>query len=283
MPRLKQIVIWVILVFMIAPAWARAARSIVAELREKVSQEIPYEFGTVKEVTIVPDQKAVRLICSDNPESVEEILIGANSQHLFIYCILSSGSVTGGGSTWPEGPGSFRQVGSSAAIGMWERGDEKIHVQFQLTDDDNAIIQSYRKLERAAKSFTKGRFSQSINNWGAMLDDSEAQIPRLTPEQRVEAFTRLWSTVKFNFANFDLVPEFYSLDYVMAWMAEAIIEDYLKEVLGSHWIFRPETGQFLKKWWKQGNRYDIFKFLEQNNLDSLSPERLLRRWQRVLG
>ena len=82
---------------------------------------------------------------------------------------------------------------------------------------------------------------------------------------------------------FDLVPEFYSLDYVMAWMAEAIIEDYLKEVLGSHWIFRPETGQFLKKWWKQGNRYDIFKFLEQNNLDSLSPERLLRRWQRVLG
>ncbi len=82
---------------------------------------------------------------------------------------------------------------------------------------------------------------------------------------------------------FDLVPEFYSLDYVMAWMTEAVIEDYLREILGAHWIFCHETGQFLKKWWMQGNRYDIFQFLEQNNMDSLSPEKLLRRWQRVLG
>jgi hypothetical protein len=82
---------------------------------------------------------------------------------------------------------------------------------------------------------------------------------------------------------FDLVPEFYSLDYVMGWMTEAVIEDYLREILGANWIFCHETGQLLKKWWKQGNRYDIFQFLEHNNMDSLSPEKLLRRWQRVLG
>ncbi|HUS72602.1 MAG TPA: S41 family peptidase [Sedimentisphaerales bacterium] len=179
----------------------------IAKLREMVSQKIRYEFGTVEEVTLVPDQKGVRFKCSDNPESVEEILIGANSQHLFIYCVLSSGSVTGGGSTWGEGPGSFRQVGGSAAIGMWECKDEKISLKFQLTDDDDAIARSYRKLKKAGRSFPKGRFSQMIQNWRTLLDDTELVFGRLTPEQRVEAFARLWSTVKFNFANFDLVPE----------------------------------------------------------------------------
>ena len=226
MLRPKQVVTCAILVLVIRWTWAHAIGStrddIISKLRENVSQEISYEFGTVQEVTIVPDKKAVRLKCSDNPEGVEEILIGANSQHLFIYCVLPSGSVSGGGSTWPEGPGSFRQVGSSAAIGMWECKDEKISVKFQLTDDDNAIIQSYRKLERAAKSFPKGRFSQWIQNWGTLFDDTELIFPRLTPAQRVEAFTRLWSTIKFNFANFDLVPG-------LNW--EDVLSEYLPKVM----------------------------------------------------
>lgn len=82
---------------------------------------------------------------------------------------------------------------------------------------------------------------------------------------------------------FDLVSEFYSLDYVMAWMTEAVVEDYLREFLGDEWIFHHETGQLLKKWWKQGNRYDIFQFLERNKMKTLSPEKLLGRWERVLG
>ena len=196
--------------------------AIVARLRKKASQESPYKFGTVKEVTIVPDQEAVRLKCSDNPEGVEEILIGANSQHLYIYCVLCSGSITGGGSTWKEGPGSFRQVGGSVAIGMWEHKDGKIHVKFQLNDDDSVIIQSYRKLEKAAKSFPKGRFSQMIKDWGALFEDTELIFPRLSAEQRVEAFTRLWCTAKFNFANFDLIPE-------LNW--DNVLSEYLPKVI----------------------------------------------------
>lgn len=196
--------------------------AIIAKLREMVSQEIRYEFGTVEEVTLVPDQKGVRFKCSDNPEGVEEILIGANSQHLFIYCILSTGSVTGGGSTWREVPGSFRQVGGSAAIGMWKFKDGKINLQFQLTDDDSMIIQCYRKLEKAGRSFPKGRFSQTIKDWGLLFDDTELIFPRLTPEQRVEAFARLWSTVKFNFANFDLVPELNWDDVLSEYLPKAM-------------------------------------------------------------
>ena len=97
--------------------------------------------------------------------------------------------------------GSFRQVGGSAAIGMWEHKNEKIDVQFQFTDKDNAIMQSYRKLEE------RGKFSRFNIHWDCLLDDVELMFPRLTPALRVEAFTQLWSTVKFNFANFDMVPE----------------------------------------------------------------------------
>ena len=82
---------------------------------------------------------------------------------------------------------------------------------------------------------------------------------------------------------FDLVPEFYSLEYVLAWMAEAVIEQQLKEVLGPNWIFHSETGQILKKWWGQGLRYDTPEFMTRNNLGSLEPERLLRRWQKILN
>jgi C-terminal processing protease CtpA/Prc len=188
----------------------------IAKLREMASQESPYEFGMVEKLTIIPDLKAVRFKCSGNPESVEEILIGANSQYLFIYCVLSSGSVTGSGSTWGETIGCFRQVGGSVVIGMWECRDETIHLKFQLTNDDNTIVQSYRKLKKA------GRVSTTIKSWGTLLDDPELLFPRLTLEQRVEAFTRLWSTVKFNFANFDLVPE-------LNW--DEVLSEYLPKVL----------------------------------------------------
>ena len=82
---------------------------------------------------------------------------------------------------------------------------------------------------------------------------------------------------------FDLVPEFYSLDYILGWMAEALIEERLKDVLGFQWIFHSETGKVLKKWWEKGNRYDIFQFMERNDFGSLGPEVLLRRWQEVLN
>ncbi len=190
--------------------------TVVAKLRKRVSQEIPYQFGTVKEITIVPEKETMLLKCSNNPEDVEEILIGANSQHLFIYCVLSSGSVRGGGATWAEVPGSFRQVGGSAAIGIWERKEGKIDVTFQLTGDDATIVEAWQKLKKA------GRFSKQIKSWAVLLDNTELLFPRLTPEQRVEAFTRLWSMVKFNFANFDLVPE-------LNW--DDILSEYLPKVM----------------------------------------------------
>ncbi len=190
--------------------------AVVARLRQRVSREIPYESGTVKEVTVVPEKETILLKCSNNPEDIEEILIGASSKYLYIYCIHTSGAISGGGSTLGKSKGSFRQIGGSAAIGMWEHKDEKINVQFQLADDDNAIAQSYRKLKE------RGHFSQMIKNWDLLLNDPEFIFPRLTQTQRAEGFCRLWSTVKFNFANFDLVPE-------LNW--DNVLSEYLPRVM----------------------------------------------------
>jgi len=81
---------------------------------------------------------------------------------------------------------------------------------------------------------------------------------------------------------FDLIPEFYCLDYLLAWMAEAIMEGYFSEKLGRDWMFKSETGNILKKWWVQGNKNDIFKFFDKNGLGQITADRLIGRWKKVL-
>jgi hypothetical protein len=78
---------------------------------------------------------------------------------------------------------------------------------------------------------------------------------------------------------FDLVPEFYCLDYLLGWMGESVLEDHLRTNLGDRWMFQSETGTILKNWWSQGNRYDIFQFFDQNHLGDLNADRLLMRWK----
>lgn len=81
---------------------------------------------------------------------------------------------------------------------------------------------------------------------------------------------------------FDLVPEFYCLDYLLGWMGESMLEDYLRTNLGDRWMFESEAGNILRKWWAQGNRYDIFQFFDQNDLGHLNADRLLMRWRENL-
>lgn len=82
---------------------------------------------------------------------------------------------------------------------------------------------------------------------------------------------------------FDLVPEFYSLDYVLGWLTESIMEAYLKERLGTEWMVQQETGRILKQWWGQGNENDIPAFLQLNGLEALNTGRIMRRWKEALS
>ena len=82
---------------------------------------------------------------------------------------------------------------------------------------------------------------------------------------------------------FDLVPEFYCLDYVLGWMGEAAMEVHLKKRFGTEWMFQSSAGELLKQWWAQGNQSDIIEFFEKNDIGALTADRLVERWQATLA
>ena len=82
---------------------------------------------------------------------------------------------------------------------------------------------------------------------------------------------------------FDLVPEFYCLDYLLGWMAESLMREYFSDRFGPEWMFRTETGTVLRKWWAEGNRLDIFEFMEIQGLGSLSMKHPMRRWEALFN
>jgi len=62
---------------------------------------------------------------------------------------------------------------------------------------------------------------------------------------------------------FDLMPDFYSLDYFQAFMGSACLREYLNGAVGEGWILNPETGSILRRWWRNGNRLDLSAFLQE--------------------
>ncbi len=62
---------------------------------------------------------------------------------------------------------------------------------------------------------------------------------------------------------FDLMPDFYSLDYFQAFIGSACLWEYLNQAVGDDWILNPETGNILHHWWRNGNRLDLTAFLQE--------------------
>ncbi|MFV9692009.1 MAG: hypothetical protein ACNY01_13750 [Desulfobacteria bacterium] len=81
---------------------------------------------------------------------------------------------------------------------------------------------------------------------------------------------------------FDLTPEFYALDYVISWMAEATMEKMLVQTLGDDWMFKAETGMMLKDWWQCGNRYELDEFFSAKNIGSIDSQDIVNRWQQKI-
>ena len=82
---------------------------------------------------------------------------------------------------------------------------------------------------------------------------------------------------------FDLAPEFYALDYVISWIAEATMEKWLVQTLGDDWMFKREAGQILKDWWQCGNCYELDEFFAVKGLGGIDTADIVNRWQRNIG
>ncbi len=82
---------------------------------------------------------------------------------------------------------------------------------------------------------------------------------------------------------FDLAPEFYALDYVISWIAEATMEKWLVQTLGDDWMFKPEAGKIMKDWWQCGNRYELDEFFAVKGIGVIDSADIVNRWRRNIG
>lgn len=168
-------------------------------IRSKVIQEEPYEFGSDREFTL-QDDKAILLKVSDNVDGISEMLICLtkhfhNSRIIYIYCVRKQGDNLGG---WDleRIDRTFRIIEKSAVIAEWSEEKEGLRLKFILTDNRQRLSRRFKE------SWKKGRLATS-GRWQDLLDEHET---KLSSDERIEIFVRLWTEIKYNFANFDLVP-----------------------------------------------------------------------------
>jgi C-terminal processing protease CtpA/Prc len=173
----------------------------VDRLSKNVVIERPYELGD--DLTLVLSGKgAVRLVCRDNPYGLEKVLIGRldwqGRDILFIYAILGTGEITGGGSELPRIRGACRQVARTASLmtATWRTESDHVDITFSITADkikNKELLLQFRE---------RDDISRQVADIIALIGEEL----RLTEMQRVEGFVRLWSEVKYNFVFFDRVP-----------------------------------------------------------------------------
>ncbi len=75
---------------------------------------------------------------------------------------------------------------------------------------------------------------------------------------------------------FDLMPDFYTMDYFTAFLGASCMWEYLDTQLGENWMLDRRVFTILKEWWSHGNRYDLLDFVEKFCQGPLTPDAFLR-------
>ncbi len=61
---------------------------------------------------------------------------------------------------------------------------------------------------------------------------------------------------------FDLMPDFYTLDYLQGFAGASIMDRFLKETYGENWFLVEQAWNTLRDWWFYGNKLDISEFID---------------------
>ncbi|RUM90080.1 MAG: hypothetical protein DSZ23_02300 [Thermodesulfatator sp.] len=73
---------------------------------------------------------------------------------------------------------------------------------------------------------------------------------------------------------FDLMPDFYSMDYFEAFMGSVTIRNFLEHSFGPRW-YEGEGASMMMAWWRSGNRYCLADFLKRRLAKDTEYESLL--------
>ncbi|KPL19225.1 MAG: hypothetical protein AMJ92_04255 [candidate division Zixibacteria bacterium SM23_81] len=76
--------------------------------------------------------------------------------------------------------------------------------------------------------------------------------------------------------------DYYSVNYLEAWMLEAQLRETLRREYGPHWFADPRVGQFLKRLWAQGSEKSAGELAQELDYGGLDTEPLRREMERIL-
>lgn len=212
---MKKLLAVLVLLLLASPTEASKKDDVFAYIRSKVTREESYEFGTDHQYTL-QDDKTILLKCTDNVDGISEVLICltehfSGNRSIYIYCVRKQRDNLGG---WSSGrvDRTFRAIGKCAVIAEWSKEKEGLRLKFILTDDRKCLTQKFKKFWKQGGNAVSGL-------WQNVIDQNEL---KLSSDERIEIFVRLWTEIKYNFANFDLVPE-------VNW--DDILSEYLPKVI----------------------------------------------------
>jgi carboxyl-terminal processing protease len=181
------------------------------QVRERVVSRQPYKIGEDVNVTF-PLGKAVQFDCTDNAYFVKKYIVYAADNGMLWMCYFDADGdvVDMRGSDKKNG---LRQVVDTPCVAIirWEIQDQTVVLHFCLSADKQRNQHAYDKA-------IKARGEWGISEFPPYRAFSHATLPET---ERLAGFVRLWSEVKFNFANFDMVPE---LDW------DKVLDEYLPKV-----------------------------------------------------
>jgi hypothetical protein len=80
---------------------------------------------------------------------------------------------------------------------------------------------------------------------------------------------------------FDMDGEFYSADYLRAWLGEAQLREYLVREYGSAWWANTSAGKFLVELWQQSSRPDAEQLIARIGAQPLDTSALERRFAKL--
>ncbi len=80
---------------------------------------------------------------------------------------------------------------------------------------------------------------------------------------------------------FDLMPDFYSVDYFLGFIGGAAMEKYLTDRFGEKWFLDSSSWNLLKDWWFEGNSLQLPEFIEKKTNTPLSLFPLVSQFSEI--
>ena len=219
------------------------------------------------------------VIASDPPSVVHLITRAQGGLHDYQALLHEAGHALHYAGIDPDLPYTFRRLSRDHALTeiysfllesiTREPGWHTIH--FGLSDEDDAErAEAARFLEVLLYRRYAAKLEYELAFWG---DFENANDHAQTYADRLQGAVGFRYRPDGYLADMD--GDFYSADYLRAWIRTAQLRAYLRDRIGEDWWRRPETGEILRDLWSEGTRPTSEEIADRIGFDPLDTAPLV--------